>query len=189
MFHANTERLIADWTLRRGGRLAPARADIEPGAFRELLPQLLILGRDAGGAWPFRLSGGLITELHERDLRGVDFFSLWMGADREAARDAFLQAAADGSPAVLQATAWTAAGDQARLEIVLAGLTGPTGGFDRAIGLYQPVSSVRRLMGAPIEALTLDGAGRPAVPAFARAAAGAHLRLASLDGRRLDERA
>jgi hypothetical protein len=191
MFHANTERLIAEWIRRRGSRLAPSRADIEPGDFRELLPQILILGRDDDGAWPFRLAGGLISELHAADLRGVCFFSLWMGQDRDAARDAFLQAAADGSPAVLEATAWTAAGDRARMEITLAGLTGPSGALDRALGLYQPVSSVRRLMGAAIEALTLDGVGRPAgrVVPFPRVVDRSHLRLAARDGRRVDERA
>ena len=188
MFHANTQRVIADWAARRGARLAPARADIEPGAFREILPQLLILGLAEDGAAPFRLAGGLVTELHGRDLRGVCFYSLWIGADGAEARAAFDTAAADGTPVVLQASAWTAAGDRARLEIVLAPLTGASGALDRVLGFYQPTSSLHRLMGASVEALTLDAVRTPDpdLPIFVGRPERAHLRLATLDGRRLD---
>ena len=59
-------------------------------------------------------------------------------------------------------------------------LTGPEGALDRVFGLYQPTTSLRRLMGRPIQALTLEGvrlAGAPRRP---------HLRLVALDGVRLD---
>jgi hypothetical protein len=180
MFHSNTQRVIEDWTARRGDRPAPARADISPQDFRELLPQLFILGRDGPEPEPFRLAGGLLADLHGRDLRGLSFWSLWLPSDRERAREALDQARRSGAPVVLDAAGWTAEGDLARIEMVLAPLTGPEGALDRVFGLYQPTTSLRRLLGRPIQALTLEGvrlAGAPRRP---------HLRLAALDGVRLD---
>lgn len=191
MFHANTQTVIEDWNTRRGARSAPERTDISPAAFRHLLPQLFILGRDETGAEPFRLAGGLLVDLHARDLRGVCFFSLWSPADRAAVREALETARRSLAPVVLEASGWTAAGDSARLEIVLAPLVGPTGELDRVLGLYQPTSSVRRLMGAAIVALSLgevrvaepDSAAMPLpLPPRDRR----HLRLAAFNGERVE---
>jgi hypothetical protein len=187
MFHSNTQRVIEDWNARRGGRQAPARADISPAAYRELLPQVFMLGSDEGEGEVFRLAGGLLADLHARDLRGRDFYDLWMAGDRQEVRDALEQARRQGAPVVLEASGWTAEGDEAKLEIVLAPLTGPTGALDRVLGLYQPTSSLRRLMGQPFTALTLNGSkpapGEAAAPA---PRSRAHLRLAAVDGRRVD---
>ena len=155
MFHANTQRLIEDWRACRGARLAPDRADISPADFREILPQLFILGREGAGMEAFRLAGGLLVDLHDRDLRGVPFLSLWPHPDREMVSDAMDGTRRTGVPAVLDASAWTAEGYEARLEIVIAPLVGPSGEIDRVLGLYQPTSSVRRLMGRPVHELTL----------------------------------
>ncbi|HTK35027.1 MAG TPA: PAS domain-containing protein [Caulobacteraceae bacterium] len=194
MFHANTRKVIEDWNARRGARRAPARADISPGAFSDLVPQLFILGAAGDGTEPFRLAGGLLADLHDRDLRGVDFFSLFIGEDKDAAREALATARRTGSPVVIDASGWSAAGDEARLEIVLAPLLGPSGDMDRVLGLYQPTSSVRRLMGARIEALTLNEvrlADLGPLAAFVPSAAGphrrdrSHLRLVALNGERV----
>jgi hypothetical protein len=188
MFHSNTQRVIEDWNARRGDRSAPARADISPAAYRELLPQVFMLGSEHGGAEVFRLSGGLLADLHARDLRGVDFFSLWMAGDRQQVHDALDQARRDGTPVVLAASGWTAQGDEAKLEIVLAPLIGPSGELDRILGLYQPTSSLRRLMGQPLTALTLNGSKAAdqdfhiPQPLQDRP----RLRLVALDGERLD---
>jgi hypothetical protein len=186
MFHSNTQRVIEDWNARRGDRAAPARADISPAAYRELLPQVFMLGSESL-CEPFRLVGGLLADLHARDLRGVDFFSLWMKCDRQAVHGALALARRDGTPVVLAASGWTAEGDEAQLEIVLAPLLGPTGEMDRVLGLYQPTTSLRRLMGQPLVALSLNGA-RPAgrdvhIPAPTQARP--RLRLVTLDGERV----
>ncbi len=190
MFHANTRKVIEGWTARRGDRRAPARGDISPGTFSDLLPQLFILGRGEDGIELFRLAGGLLVDLHDRDLRGVDFFSLFFGIDRDGVREALAASRRCGAPVVLEVSGWTAPGDEARLEIVLAPLLGPSGEMDRMLGLYQPTTGVRRLMGARIEALTLNDVrladmgdvGLPAPPSRARS----HLRLVALNGARLD---
>jgi hypothetical protein len=191
MFHANTRKVIEDWNARRGARRVPARADISPGAVSDFQPQLFIHGRSEDGAEPFRLAGGLLADLHACELRGIDFLSLWLGADREAAREALEAARRSGTPVVLDASGWSAAGDEARLEIVLAPLMGPSGDMDRVLGLYQPTSSVRRLLGARIEALTLNevrlaelGPLQAFAPPLSRDRS--HLRLVVANGVRLD---
>jgi len=184
MFHANTQRLIEDWRIRRGDRLAPARADISPSDFREVLPQLFILSCEDSGSEAFRLAGGLLVDLHDRDLRGVSFLSLWPYPDRTMVGEALDAARRDGTPAVLDASAWTADGCEARLEILLAPLTDADGVVHRVLGLYQPTSSVRRLMGQPVQELSLHevkAAGQG--PQLAQR--GPSLRLVVLNGERL----
>ncbi|HTI66252.1 MAG TPA: PAS domain-containing protein [Caulobacteraceae bacterium] len=195
MFHSNTQRVIEDWNARRGDRAAPARADISPAAYRELLPQVFLLGTEPDLSEPFRLAGGLLADLHARDLRGVCFFSLWMASDRQAVHDALALAREGGVPVVLSASGWTGKGDEAQFEIVLAPLVGPTGELDRVLGLYQPTTSLRRLHGQALVALTLNGTKVadddfhipvPVQPPIAPVRPRAHLRLAALDGQRLD---
>lgn len=192
MFHANTQRLIEDWRACRGARFAPDRADISPAEFREVLPQMFILGREGAGPEAFRLAGGLLVDLHDRDLRGVSFLSLWPQPDRGIVAEAMDQARRTGAPTVLEASAWSGEGYEVRLEIVLAPLVGPSGEVDRVLGLYQPTSSVRRLMGQPVLELTL----RDVKPAGQTAPASAEprrearaerprLRLAAVDGQLL----
>ena len=184
MFHANTQRLIEDWrACRRDAGLAPRRADISPADFRDILPQLFILGREGLGAEAFRLAGGLLADLHDRDLRGVPFLSLWPHPDRELVADAMDSARRSGVPAVLDASAWAGAGYEVRLEIVIAPLIGPSGQVDRVLGLYQPTSSLRRLMGQPVQELTLHEVKLAGAADAPRARP--RLRLAALNGERL----
>jgi hypothetical protein len=184
-FHPNTLRVLQDWEAKRGDRVAPARADISPADHREILPQLFILGRDQTGAAPFRLSGGLLADLHACDLRGVCFSSMWAGSDQRAVRDALAETRRTGAPIIVSASAWTAHSDEARLEILLAPMTGPDGEMDRVLGLYQPTSTLRRLLGQPVVALTLIEI-RNAAGAAAPLRPRGHLRLVALEGRRLD---
>jgi hypothetical protein len=190
MFHTNTQKIIEDWTTRRGDRHTPRRTDISPAALKDLIPQLFMLGSGEAGDEAFRLAGELLLDVHGRELRGVDFFSLFYGSDRERVRQALAEARMLGTPVVLSASGWSAEGDEAQIEVVLAPLTGPTGELDRVLGLYQPTSSLRRLMGASVQLLTLrevrmagSAFSSPDAP-FPRARH--HLRLAALDGVRID---
>jgi hypothetical protein len=82
MSHTNTNRLIGYWDARRGEALAPARADIDPAEFSDIITQTFIIGRTRAGVYPFRLAGGLLEDLHRRTLLGADFMALWSGGDR-----------------------------------------------------------------------------------------------------------
>lgn len=176
MFHANTDRLIETWRSHRRGRRLPARADLSPIDFGPLLPQIFMLGREPDGSEAFRLCGGLIADLHGQELRGQSFYELWAKADRPEIATGLATLRSQARPAVITADAFSARGDSVGMELALAPLVGPSGEPDRTIGLYQPISTVARLLGSPVMRLKLRsleclGEIRPEVER------GGHLRL------------
>lgn len=194
MLHQNTTVLIEEWRSRRRGDRLPLRTALSPAAFGPLLPQIFVLGLDAG-AERLRLAGGLLHDLHGRELRGVEFSCLWAGMDRARVLSALAEARRLARPVLLRAQAVTAQGDALGLEIALCPLIGPTDLPDRTIGLYQPTSLTARLVGRPVERLHLtDIEAIPAsaqdlpttfTPALMRNSARAALKLVVDNGRRV----
>lgn len=178
MFHAGTERMIDYWMSRAQPGQAPSRAAIQPGDFRQLMPQVFMLGREARGAYPFRLAGGFVTDLHRRDLRGVDGLSLWSERDRLRLRTALEALHERPEPMIAVAEALTEAGSLP-MEVLFAPLASHDGAPDRYLGLYQPLSMVARLHGQPARELSLRSLRRPG----AANEEGPRLRLAAVDGR------
>ena len=176
MLHSNTERLIDYWRERKRGAFSPPRSAIDPTELSGMLPQVFILGRTAPGRFVFRLAGGLVTQVHSRDLRQVDFLDLWTGEDRPRLT-AILEAARRGcEPVVAVAEARSSRG-AAPIEMVLAPLLAETAPQDRMIGLYQPLESLAPLADLPAS-LTLRH-----VASAAERATPPRLRLAAIDGR------
>lgn len=176
MFHSNTQGLIDHWRALRSGDEAPARETLDPSDIAEILTQVFLVGR-ATPALPFRLAGGLLTDLHGRSLRGEAFLDLWDEASRDSAREAALMAVRDREPVVVYADA-RAAGGLLRLEIMLAPLSGPSGSPDRMLGFYQPLQSLAVLQGEPVGPLTHRFAVRLGAVNRDRP----RLRLATVDG-------
>lgn len=145
MFHSNTERLIDYWRSRRGEDLLPARTAIDPGAFSDLLPQVFILGRDAPGRYPFRLSGGFVANLHGRELKGEQGLPLWTRMDRTRVQSALELARASAEPIVVNTQVSGIGIDAFPMEVFIAPLAGAGGQVDRFLGLYQPTGMVPRL--------------------------------------------
>jgi hypothetical protein len=154
MSHSNTEFLIDYWQKRSFGPNPAARSTIDPADFPTLLPQVFILGRHSAGLYGFRLSGGLLRDLHGRDLRGADFTALWTDEARIALRPALEDARLHAEPLRLKARA-VAEGYSADLEITLMPLSNDAGAIDRMLGLYQPVTPLARLRGRVVEKLVL----------------------------------
>ena len=179
MFHSNTERLIEYWRAQKIGAANPLRSAIDPTEIATLLPQVFVLGRLGPGRCVFRLAGGLLTDLHRRDLRQQDWLSLWDGGDRMNLATALETARRRAEPIVITAEGAAASGRKAVFEIVVAPLRGDGDAPDRFLGLYQPVSPLAALAGESIDRFTCHriGAATQAVEPY--------LKLAAVDGRRV----
>ena len=180
MFHSNTQQMIDYWRSKRGLGGLPVRADIDPTDFARLAPQVFVLGRTAAGGYPLRLAGGFVADLHGRDLRGADFLSLMSEGGRRVLHAALEAARRRPEPIVARVEAQA---DEAGLplEVLFAPLAGGAGSPERLLGLYQPLSLVAVLEDQPVRRLTIQ-AIQGASPANEE---GHHLRLATLDGRRV----
>ncbi len=181
MFHPNTQTLINTWLQHRDGRRLPARTDLSPIDLGPLLPQVFMLGREPDGEEVFRLCGGLMADLHGRDLRASSFYALWSKLDRPQIAAALARSRSGAAPTVVTVDAFNDRGESIGVELCLAPLTGPSGEADRTLGLYQPISTVARLTGAPVKSLAIRSVMLVAdpEPAFPR------LRLVVDNGRRV----
>jgi hypothetical protein len=172
--------MINYWTGLKGEGPAPPRALVDPAAFADIITQAFMIGR-GGGAYPMRLAGALLEDLHKRTLLGADFLALWAATDRPRMAAAIESALRNGEALIAQALGRTIQGHQTKLEIVLAPLAGSDGVVDRVLGFYQPISPLFRLQGEAIERLFLldiafaDSGLAPPAP----------LRIAAVDGRRI----
>jgi hypothetical protein len=171
--------MLGYWEGQRSEGGCPPRSSIDPAAFCEVVTQTFVLGREGAGAFPFRLAGALVEDLHGAALSGLDFAALWARTDRPRVQAAVEAALSRRRSLIASAYGRSLSGAEARLEILLAPLAGREGRVDRLLGLYQPTSPLFRLHDQRIERLFLqeiafaDG-GEP-VPA--------PLRLAAIDGR------
>ncbi|HEY5410590.1 MAG TPA: PAS domain-containing protein [Caulobacteraceae bacterium] len=177
MLHSNTELLIDYWRERKRGALCPARNAIDPSELSLLLPQVFILGRTAPGRCVFRLAGGLVTDVHGRDMRHVDVLSLWTETDRPRLAAALEASRRAAEPLVATTEARSAKG-AVQIELTFAPLAADAAPYDRFLGLYQPLESLSPLQAQPAE-LRLRHIASAAEHLAPR------LRLAAVDGRRI----
>lgn len=181
MFHSNTRRLIDYWRARRTARgEAPSRAAIDPVGFSDLLPQVFILGRHAPGDWRFRLAGGMIVDLHGREVRGEDGLRLWPAQQRLRLSACLEAARRRGQAFVATARGSAGIGRSVELELLFAPLSAHPGQTERCLGLYQPLTPLAHLAAQPLDRFELlDVASADEEGALPS------LHLAVLDGRRI----
>jgi hypothetical protein len=74
---ATTLELFAYWNRARAGKLAPDRADIDPGAIRRALGDTFILAFERPNGHRFRLAGTRVCALFGQELKGQSFLTLW----------------------------------------------------------------------------------------------------------------
>src|SRR5438034_5584675 len=110
MKHASSQELFAHWRDRRGARIAPERAEIDPGAIRKALGDAFLLGLDAETDPAFRLAGTRVCALFGRELKGEAFVGLWQTDDHAAVRDLLAIVAEETVGAVAGASARTREG-------------------------------------------------------------------------------
>lgn len=84
MQQPTSRQLYAYWDRIRNGRMAPRRFEIEPAKIASLLRETFIAECTGLLAFRFHLAGTKVCQHFGRELRGVDFLSLWSVHDRDA---------------------------------------------------------------------------------------------------------
>lgn len=84
MQNTPTQEILNYWNGLRGSRPAPLRSEIDPSALRRFLPHLFIVNATISDRPTFALAGTRICELFDRELRGLDYASMWLDAEDDA---------------------------------------------------------------------------------------------------------
>jgi hypothetical protein len=155
MKHASSLEIFAHWHDRRGARMAPERADIDPGAIRKALGDALLLGHDGEADPAFRLAGTRVCALFGRELKGEAFVELWQTDDHAAVRDLLAIVAEETVGAVAGASARTREGLHTDLELLLLPLRHRGRRQLRMIGALAPLEPPFWLGSARVECLQL----------------------------------
>jgi hypothetical protein len=156
MKHAASRELYAYWEDRRGGRQAPERADIEPGAIRQALSDTFILElADASHGHSFLLAGTRVCALFGRELKGESFINLWSIGSRQAISDLLTISSEESVGTVAGVTAENVMGEQIDLELLLLPLGIRRPSLARTIGILAPLKAPPWLGTTSIGALTL----------------------------------
>ena len=155
MKHAASRELYAYWDERRGKRPAPERADIEPGAIRQVLSDAFILALDRTAGYPLRLAGTRVCALFARELKGQSFTTLWAAESRSVVSSLRAIVADERVGTVGGVTAQNGAGDEISLELLLLPLGATRPSLARVIGILVPLKVPPWLGQSPIGELTL----------------------------------
>src|SRR5262245_47160259 len=143
MKHPSNRALFEYWNKRRGTRLAPERADIEPGAIRHVLGDTFVLEIDPLSQHPFRLAGTRLCALFGRELKGESFVKLWQRANQTGIRELLAVVSEEKAGVVASATGATA-DDSLRplqLELTLLPLAFEARGEARVLGALTPMAT------------------------------------------------
>ena len=119
MKHPSSQAFFAYWDAKRGSARAPDRSEIEPGAVRELLGDIFVLGYDPAAGYPFRVAGTRVCALLGCDQKGLSFSALFTPPCRREIEDIIGIVADEMLAAVAGITAVAAAGSPAHLEVLL----------------------------------------------------------------------
>jgi hypothetical protein len=175
MKHPSNRELFDYWNMRRGERLAPERADIEPSVIRKILGDTFVLERDGVGNPVFRLAGTRLCALFARELKGESFSKLWERTGQVAMRE-LISVVLDEKVGVVASVSGATFEDMlqpVKLEMLLLPLTSDRRSEARIIGVLAPMAAPYWLGAKAIGALSLGmfrhlspAVDMPAAPRF-----------------------
>jgi len=157
MKHPSNRELFDYWNMRRGERLAPERADIEPAAIRKILGDTFVLERVGGTNPVFRLAGTRLCALFARELKGESFSKLWERTGQNAMRE-LISVVLDEKVGVIASVSGATSDDMLQpvnLEMMLLPLTSDQRSEARIIGALAPMAAPYWLGAKAIGALSL----------------------------------
>src|SRR3974390_741065 len=119
MKNASTRLVYDYWNKKRGDRLAPQRADINPTDIRHALSDTFMLAADFINQLRFRLAGTRVCALFGREIKGEAFAELWSEASRKTVEDQLAILTHEDPRLVAGVNARTEDGAQTNLELLL----------------------------------------------------------------------
>jgi hypothetical protein len=178
MKHPSNRELFDYWNERRGERLAPERADIEPSAIRHVLGDTFVLEANDTQNHTFRIAGTRLCALFGRELKSESFIKLWQRLGQIAVRELIAAVLEEKVGIIAGATGATSDDTLApvHLEMLLLPLAYRSRSEARVIGALAPMAAPYWLGAKAVGPLTLGmfrhiGAAVEAAPRF-KAAAG-----------------
>jgi hypothetical protein len=142
MKHRSNRDLFGYWNERRGERPAPERADIEPGAIRQVLGDTFVLEVDNAADYPFRLAGTRLCALFGRELKGESLVRLWQQSGQAVMRE-LIGTVLDEQVGVVAHVTGATVDDRRRpinLELLLLPLAYRTRADARILGAMAPIT-------------------------------------------------
>jgi len=194
MKHPSNRELFGYWNERRGPRLAPERADIEPATIRHVLGDTFVLDADGSAQHRFRLAGTRLCALFGRELKSESFVGLWQRASQTSLRE-LLAVVVEEKVGVVASASGAACDDRLlpiQLELMLLPLAYHSRSEARILGAMAPMATPYWLGAKSVGALSLGmfrhiGAAAEAMAPRVVAAAGRIKRgLTVYDGGRHD---
>ena len=119
MQQPTSKQLFAYWNHIRNGRIAPRRFEIEPAKIAPILRETFIAECTGLRGFQFRLAGTQICHQFGRELRGIDFLSLWSSEDQDAVAKLVRNILSDGAVGHGEFVARTETGREASFEFTL----------------------------------------------------------------------
>jgi hypothetical protein len=157
MKHPSNRKLFEYWNQRRGERLAPERADIEPGAIRQMLGDTFVIEANGVDNPRFRLAGTRLCALFGRELKSESFTRLWQRSGQTAIREMIAVVMEEKAGIVACVTGATSDDVLApvHLEMLLLPLAYQARGEARVLGALAPMATPYWLGAKAIGPLTL----------------------------------
>jgi len=134
MQQPTSRQLYAYWDGIRNGRIAPRRFEIEPARIPNLLRETFIAECTGLLGFRFRLAGTKICHQFGRELRGVNFLTLWPDEDRHAIASQVRNVLNDGAVGHGAFDAYSQSNRRARFEYTLMPLIHSGQTINRLLG-------------------------------------------------------
>ena len=156
MRHQGSFELFEYWNRQRGNRVAPARNSIEPSDIRRILPDLFIIQKTPENEILFRLAGTQLCTLFGRELRGLEFLTVWDKLSFNHINSVTDDVLSTAKPAFLEASALRPDQSTAEIEVVILPLASENQKIDRALGCIFNLDQSYTLLNSPIGKMKLD---------------------------------
>ena len=176
--HSTNSALFDYWQSRRGERIAPSRADIEPADIHAHLADTFILQTDALLPARFRLAGSRVCTIFNRELKGENLADLWEPVDADTIKAALRIMQEDASCCVVRFKGYTARDNNVAGEMLLMPLTMGDSDIIRILGSMTTFDLPYWLGTDPISTLRIKAINmiEPKIPALAIQSVGSNVK-------------